>query len=111
MVNEIQIKTIEEYNEITSKDKVFVMVYTTWCPACNVTLPNLEEASDEESMSGIKFYKMDMDTHKDISKEIKARVVPMMFLYRDGIEVKRTAGTKSKEAIMEFITLNLTYNY
>lgn len=61
-------------------------------------------------MNEIKFYKMNIDNHKDISKKIRTIGVPMMFLYSNGIEVKRTAGIMSKEEIMEFITLNLTYN-
>jgi thioredoxin 1 len=103
MLNVIDVKDIQEYNEIVSKGKVIVIVYATWCGPCRFTMPILEEVSQEEDVKHISFYKMDSDKHKDITKELRNRGIPMMIFYEDGIELRRIVGMRTKEEIKKWI--------
>jgi len=107
MITEINVETIEEYNEITSTEKTLVLSYAPWCKGCKIILPLLEEISDFEEMNDIKFYKMLSDKHKKIISYIGVKAIPVMLLYQNGIELKRKIGLLTEEELIIWINSNI----
>ena len=92
MVKEIN---SENFNQEISKGKVLVDLWAPWCGPCRVISPIIEELSNE--MKDIKFYKLDVDKSPDIASQYDVMGIPTLILFKDGKEVKRIVGLKSKE--------------
>ena len=92
MVKEIN---SENFNQEISKGKVLVDIWAPWCGPCRVISPIIEELSNE--MKDIKFYKLDVDKSPDIASQYDVMGIPTLILFKDGKEVKRIVGLKSKE--------------
>ena len=64
-----------------SSGKVAVFdFWATWCGPCRVISPIFEQLS--EQVSGVEFYKIDVDEQSEISQEVGIRAVRSFFLDR-----------------------------
>ena len=62
-----------------SSGKVAVFdFWATWCGPCRVISPIFEQLS--EQVSGVEFYKIDVDEQTEISQEVGIRAVRSFFL-------------------------------
>ena len=87
------------FKEEISKGKVLVDFTAPWCSACRVLAPTYKELSNE--LKDIKFTKLDVDKSPDIAQQYEIRGIPTLILFKDGKEVKRITGVKSKEELKE----------
>lgn len=88
-------KTIEE-NEI-----VLVDFYATWCGPCRKLLSIIEEVATE--LKGkVTVCKVDSGEYTSIAKEQEILTVPTLVLYKNGKDIGRLKGLKSKETIIGF---------
>lgn len=84
-----------DFNEKISKGKVFVDFWASWCGPCRMIAPILDELSRE--MNDIKFYKLNVDDNGDVAQQYEVMGIPTLIFFKDGKEVKRIVGVKSKE--------------
>ena len=77
------------------------MLYFTadWCNPCKRTKPFADELISEGA--NIKF--IDADAEPDMVKNFKILSVPTFILIKNGQEVKRMNGAKTKEQLQEFL--------
>ncbi|WXB47775.1 thioredoxin domain [Vibrio phage VB_VaC_TDDLMA] len=84
---------------INSATNVLVAVKATWCGPCQTLTPILEELQSE----GHPIYLLDADENGDFVGMNAIRSVPTMIVFRNGQEVTRTSGLKTKEEIVQLL--------
>ena len=96
MIKEIN---TEEFNEAI-KDTVLIDFNATWCGPCKMLKPVLEEISEEKSF---KIVSVDVDNNMELAKEYGIMTIPCLILFKDGKEVKRSVGLKTKDDIINMM--------
>ena len=86
----------------TSKT-VLVDFFATWCGPCKMLAPTLEQVKDEVG-DKVEVYKVDIDECMDIAKKFGIMSVPTMIIFKDGQEVNRLVGLRSKAFILEALS-------
>jgi thioredoxin 1 len=84
-----------DFDEKISKGKSLVDYHGLWCAPCKVIAPIIEELSTE--IKDIKFYKLDVDKSPDVASQYEVMGIPTLILFKDGKEIKRIVGLRSKE--------------
>jgi thioredoxin 1 len=78
-----------------------VLYFTAdWCNPCQRTKPIAEQLHSEGI---INFEFIDADSEIDMIKQFSIKAVPTYILIKDGKEVKRMNGAKTREQFLEFI--------
>jgi thioredoxin 1 len=78
-----------------------VLYFTAdWCNPCSRTRPVAEELKRDGL---IDFIFVDADIELELLEEFGIKSVPTYILIRDGLEVKRMSGSKSREQFLNFI--------
>lgn len=70
----------------------------TWCGPCQMLKKTLSTND-----LGISVTTVDVDAWKEEAKDANVRAVPTIILLENGVEVKRTTGTKTLDQLKEFI--------
>ncbi len=80
-----------------------VLYFTAeWCNPCQRTRPIAEELSREGL---IDFIFIDVDSEIELLRKFEIKSVPTYILLKDGEEVKRSVGAKTREEFLEFINV------
>jgi thioredoxin 1 len=61
--------------------------------------PTLNEIAETEE--GIVIGKVNVDNNQDLAKKYKVRNIPTMVIFKNGVEVGRIVGVKTKKAILK----------
>ena len=84
---------IEDFdNEI--KNEVIVDFYADWCGPCKMLAPILEE-------SDFNVLKVNVDDFRDLAIKYGIMSIPTLTKFKDGEEVKKVIGFKTKEELEE----------
>ena len=84
---------IEDFdNEI--KNEVIVDFYADWCGPCKMLAPILEE-------SVFNVLKVNVDDFRDLAIKYGIMSIPTLIKFKDGEEVKKVIGFKTKEELEE----------
>lgn len=77
---------------------VVVDFWASWCAPCRMMAPQFEQAA--ERLAGrVQFLKVDSDANPQLSQRYRIRSIPTLTLFRNGREVRRTAGAMSAAQI------------
>ena len=88
--------------EVLSSDKpVIVDFWASWCGPCKMLSPLVDQIAEEND--NIKVCKVNVDDEQDIAVEYKVMSIPTLVVFKDGAEVNRSVGVKSKEEILAMI--------
>ena len=95
-----KIITKDEFQKLVleSKETVLVDFFANWCGPCRMLSPIMDDISNE-----ISVYKIDTDSEPDLAREYGVMSIPCVIAFKDGKEVSRTVGLKSKDEIMQMI--------
>lgn len=93
--------TNDTFMNKTKEGVVLVDFFATWCGPCKMLAPVLEQLQNE--MPDVCFYKVDIDSEKELCERFKIMSVPTMVLFKDGKVVAQTSGYSPKEMIYGFI--------
>jgi thioredoxin 1 len=96
-----EIKSIAEFNEVTSTGAVLVDFFATWCGPCKMLAPQLEEFSKD---SDVKVVKVNVDEFKDIAVNFCVMSLPTLMLFQNGEVIRRTVGFKRKNELELFVS-------
>ena len=92
-----EVKTVADFDrEVVEASKtrpVVVIVSAPWCGPCKIVKPILIALSEKHDFPLVN---IDGSQQRELAQHLKVRSVPTMFIYRDGEEVKRWAGTTSE---------------
>lgn len=66
-----------------------------WCGPCK----GMRSIINELEGSGVKINKIDADANVALARELKIQAIPTFIIRKDGVEVERLIGAKTKGAL------------
>ena len=88
----------EDFLELTQADKILVDFYAEWCGPCKM-IGQVFESMEEE----VEVLKVNTDNFPDLAQKFGVMSIPTVLLFKNGSEVDKFIGLRSKEEILEFI--------
>ena len=86
---------------LESKIPVLIDFNADWCGPCRMLTPILEEIAKEKST--VKFVSINVDENEELAKEYHIFSIPCLVLIKNGKEIERTVGLKSKEELEKLL--------
>jgi len=77
---------------------VLVDFWASWCPPCRALAPTLEELANEESR--LHIVKVSVEEEHELPERFGVRNIPTLILFKEGQEVTRIVGNRSKKALL-----------
>ena len=94
--------TAQNFTHKTKTGVVLVDFWADWCMPCKMMAPILNEVA-EATEGSATIYKLNVDEQQQVAAQYGIRSIPTMILFKDGKEVERIVGVKSKEAVIASI--------
>ena len=96
----IKILTDKNFNQQIKKDIILVDFWAEWCGPCKMMAPVLNEVS-EVLTNNKTIGKVDVEQFQSLAATYKVRGIPTMILFKEGKELTRYVGFKSKEFLLK----------
>lgn len=76
--------------------------WAPWCGPCKMMAPILNDVAEE--MDGeLRVGKVNVDHNQPVAQKYKVKNIPTLILFKDGIEIDRFIGVKTKKALIKSI--------
>jgi thioredoxin 1 len=95
--------TSDNFQEQIAQGVILVDIWAEWCKPCKAMEPTLD-ALAEEMQGKARVGKLDADANRELAESLGVQAIPTMILFKDGQEVERFIGMKSKESLAEAIS-------
>jgi thioredoxin 1 len=96
----IKVLTDKNFNQQIKKGIILVDFWAEWCGPCKMMAPVLNDLA-ENLDSGKSIGKLDVQEFQSLASTYKVRGIPTMILFKDGKEVNRFVGVKSKDFLLK----------
>ena len=94
--------TDQNFQQQTKNKVVLVDFWATWCAPCRMMAPVLNDVATE--LTGNSHVgKVDIQQYQSLANKFKVRNIPTMILFKNGAEINRFVGIKSKEFLLKEI--------
>ncbi|MDD2306188.1 MAG: thioredoxin [Prolixibacteraceae bacterium] len=95
--------TEQNFQQQTKNKVVLVDFWATWCAPCRMMAPVLNDVATE--LNGNSHVgKVDIQQYQSLANQFKVRSIPTLILFKNGKEVNRFVGIKSKEFLLKEIS-------
>lgn len=92
--------TEQNFQQKTKNKVVLVDFWASWCAPCRMMAPVLNDVASE--LNGNSHVgKVDIQQYQSLANKFKVRNIPTMILFKNGAEVNRFVGIKSKEFLLK----------
>ena len=92
----------KNFASLTSRGVVLVDFWAAWCMPCKMIAPIVNELAQEmKGVAGVG--KLNVDENPAISQKYGVRSIPTMIVLKNGKEVERIVGVKSKAMLKKSI--------
>lgn len=86
---------------LNSKTLVLVDFNADWCGPCRMLRPILEEISGDRN--SFKIASVNVDEEEELAIRYNVSSIPCLILFKEGKEIKRSVGLRSKEDILDMM--------
>ena len=94
--------TDKNFQQQTKNKVVLVDFWATWCAPCRMMAPVLNDVASE--LSGNSHVgKVNIEQYQSLAQKFKVRSIPTLILFKNGIEINRFVGMKSKDFLLNQI--------
>lgn len=94
--------TDKNFQQQTKNRLVLVDFWAEWCAPCRMMAPILNEVAAE--LDGKAFVgKVDVQKYQELATKFKVHGIPTLILFKDGKEVNRFVGVKTKDFLLKEI--------
>jgi len=94
--------TEKNFNQQIKIGVSLVDFWAEWCVPCKMMTPVLNALADEE-LENVKTCKLNVESEQQIAARYSVRSIPTMILFKNGKEVNRFVGYKTKEFLVSQI--------
>ena len=90
----------EEFEKLVlnSEETILVDFYADWCGPCKMLSPIMDEISND-----VTVYKVNTDDEEELSRQFGIMSIPCVIAFKNGKEINRSIGLKSKEDILSMV--------
>lgn len=94
--------TAANFKHQTKNRVILVDFWAGWCAPCRMMAPVLNEVAGE--LAGEAYIgKVDIEQHQSLAGKYNIRSIPTMIILKNGVEVNRVSGVKSKDFLLKQI--------
>jgi len=94
--------TDQNFQQQTKNKVVLVDFWASWCGPCRMMAPVLNDvASELKGNSHVG--KVDIQQYQSLATKFKVRNIPTLVLFKNGTEINRFVGIKSKDFLLKEI--------
>jgi thioredoxin 1 len=94
--------TDKNFQHQTKNRLVLVDFWASWCAPCRMMAPVLNDVASE--LSGDSHVgKVNIEQFQSLAQKFQVRNIPTMILFKNGREINRFVGVKSKEFLVQQI--------
>jgi thioredoxin 1 len=94
--------TDKNFQQQTKNKLVLVDFWASWCAPCRMMAPVLNEVATELS-GNTHVGKVNVEQYQSLAQKFKVRGIPTLILFKNGAEVNRFVGVKSKDFLLQQI--------
>jgi thioredoxin 1 len=94
--------TDKNFQHQTKNKLVLIDFWASWCAPCRMMAPVLNEVATEldgDSHLG----KVNIEQYQSLAQKFQVRNIPTLILLKNGVEINRFIGIKSKEFLLQQI--------
>ncbi len=94
--------TDKNFQHQTKNKLVLVDFWASWCVPCRMMAPVLNEVADE--LAGNSHVgKVNIEQFQSLAQKFQVRSIPTLILFKNGKEINRFVGIKSKDFLIKQI--------
>lgn len=94
--------TDKNFQQQTKNRVVLVDFWASWCAPCRMMAPVLNDVASELT-GNAHVGKVNIEEYQSLAQRYKVRSIPTLILFKNGIEVNRFVGIKTKEFLLKEI--------
>jgi thioredoxin 1 len=94
--------TDQNFQQQTKNKVILVDFWASWCGPCRMMAPVLNDVASE--LNGNSHVgKVDIQQYQSLATKFKVRNIPTLILFKNGTEINRFVGIKSKDFLLKEI--------
>ncbi|WP_293050500.1 thioredoxin [Paludibacter sp.] len=104
VANSEKVKVLTEKNFVQQTNKGIVLVdfWAVWCMPCKMMAPIINDVANN-APDGVTIGKLNVEEAQSIAQKYNVRSIPTTILFKDGKEINRFVGVKSKDFLLKEI--------
>jgi thioredoxin 1 len=107
--DKVKILTDQNFSSKTKNGTTLVDFWASWCMPCKLMVPVLNDLA-EETNGKLTIAKLNVDEAKATASKFGVRSIPTMILFKNGKEIHRFVGVKSKDYLLKELDRRMTYS-
>jgi thioredoxin 1 len=95
----------KNFKPVIRRGITLVDFWAPWCGPCKMVVPILNDLAETEDR--VTVAKVNVDQQQQLAQKFKVRNIPTLIMFRDGREVRRYVGVKTKKFLEKEIEAEL----